>query len=301
MQQKLTYFLSDFHLGASYFENPLEVERKVVGFLDSIKESAKTIYLLGDILDYWYEYRYVVPKGFVRFFGKLAELSDMGIKIYWFIGNHDIWIFDYLPNELGVEVVQKECICTIDGKKFSYFRLVYEKILTLCTLVLLAWQKSLIVGSASMLPDDYENLAQSVVASNVFSNNILSAITTGNYWDVVQDYKPLMHLWYIGILVPFYFIYPAIYLFTIRIARKKQWDKQKTLLIVLGLLTVLSLMAYFLEKRSAARFYYFPFRFYEMLTGCLVAIGTKYFGGGGVKTDIECNAWSCAFDLFAYS
>lgn len=118
MQQKLTYFLSDFHLGASYFENPLEVERKVVGFLDSIKESAKTIYLLGDILDYWYEYRYVVPKGFVRFFGKLAELSDMGIKIYWFIGNHDIWIFDYLPNELGVEVVQKECICTIDGKKF---------------------------------------------------------------------------------------------------------------------------------------------------------------------------------------
>ena len=94
MQQKLTYFLSDFHLGASYFENPLEVERKVVGFLDSIKESAKTIYLLGDILDYWYEYRYVVPKGFVRFFGKLAELSDMGIKIYWFIGNHDIWIFD---------------------------------------------------------------------------------------------------------------------------------------------------------------------------------------------------------------
>lgn len=196
---------------------------------------------------------------------KLLEYGYLGVEIF-------LTVNGYL---LTCSLNKK----TSDGKQFSYFRFVYEKILRLWPLVLLAGLISLIVGSASMLPDDYENLAQSVVASNVFSNNILSAITTGNYWDVVQDYKPLMHLWYIGILVPFYVIYPAIYLFTIRIARKKQWDKQKTLLIVLGLLTVLSLMAYFLEKRSAARFYYFPFRFYEMLTGCLVAIGTKYFGG----------------------
>ena len=78
---------------------------KVVNFLDSIKDDADVIYLLGDILDYWYEYRYVVPRGFVRFFGKLAELADRGTRIVWFIGNHDIWIFDYLPKELGLSLI----------------------------------------------------------------------------------------------------------------------------------------------------------------------------------------------------
>ena len=99
------YFISDLHLGASYFNNPRRAEQRVVAFLDSIKEDAAEIYLLGDVLDYWFEYRYAVPRGYVRFFGKLAELSDMGISITWMIGNHDIWIFDYLPSELGVKVV----------------------------------------------------------------------------------------------------------------------------------------------------------------------------------------------------
>lgn len=95
-----------------------EAERRVVAFLDTIKEDADTIYLLGDILDYWYEYRYVVPRGYVRFFGKLAELSDRGINIVWLKGNHDIWIFDYLPKELGIEVVDGSLIREIHGKKF---------------------------------------------------------------------------------------------------------------------------------------------------------------------------------------
>lgn len=118
MERRLTYFLSDFHLGARYFKHPLDVERRVVSFLDSIKTDAKEIYLLGDILDYWFEYRYVVPRGFVRFFGKLAELSDLGIKIYWFIGNHDIWIFDYIPNELGINIIDGTCVKEIEGKRF---------------------------------------------------------------------------------------------------------------------------------------------------------------------------------------
>ena len=80
-KRRLTYFLSDFHLGARYFDSPLDNERRVVAFLDSIKDSAKEIYLLGDILDYWYEYRYVVPRGFTRFFGKIAELSYLVLKI----------------------------------------------------------------------------------------------------------------------------------------------------------------------------------------------------------------------------
>lgn len=99
------YFLSDLHLGAAYNDDNREIERRAVAFLDSIKEDAEEIYLLGDILDYWFEYKHVVPRGYVRFFGKLAELTDAGIRVTWIIGNHDIWIFDYIPGELGVEVI----------------------------------------------------------------------------------------------------------------------------------------------------------------------------------------------------
>lgn len=114
----IAYFLSDLHLGAPYFEDSREAERRVVDFLDSIKEEVDTLFLVGDILDYWYEYRHVVPRGFVRFFGKLAELSDRGVRIVWYIGNHDIWIFDYLPSELGIEVVDGYSVEELDGKKF---------------------------------------------------------------------------------------------------------------------------------------------------------------------------------------
>lgn len=118
MSKKTTYFLSDLHLGAPYMIHTRENELRIVAFLDSIKKDAETIYLLGDILDYWYEYRYVVPRGYVRFFGKLAELADSGIRIVWLKGNHDIWIFDYLPNELGIEVVDGSIVEEIHGKNF---------------------------------------------------------------------------------------------------------------------------------------------------------------------------------------
>lgn len=106
------------HLGAPYMGDVHENERRLVRFLESIRHDAKAIYLLGDVLDYWYEYRYCVPRGYVRFFGELASLADSGIKIKWFIGNHDIWIFDYLPSELGVEVVDGPVIETLEGRKF---------------------------------------------------------------------------------------------------------------------------------------------------------------------------------------
>ena len=118
MALKKVYFLSDLHLGASYFADPRAKERAVVQWLDSIKNTAAEIYLLGDILDYWYEYRTVVPRGYVRFLGKLAELSDAGVKLHWFIGNHDIWIFDYLPSEIGVEVIDGSVEREIMGKRF---------------------------------------------------------------------------------------------------------------------------------------------------------------------------------------
>ena len=96
------YFASDAHLGARFHKDPLAIEKKLVRWLDSIKEDASAIWFLGDLFDYWYEYKYVVPKGHVRFLGKLAELADRGIEIHIFIGNHDIWMFDYLPKEIGI-------------------------------------------------------------------------------------------------------------------------------------------------------------------------------------------------------
>lgn len=116
--KKSSYFISDLHLGAPYMPDSRENERRIVAFLDSIKANAETIYLLGDILDYWYEYRYVVPRGYVRFFGKLAELTDAGIRVVWLKGNHDIWIFDYLPKELGIEVKDGSIVEEIYGKKY---------------------------------------------------------------------------------------------------------------------------------------------------------------------------------------
>ncbi len=118
MTEKKIYFLSDLHLGAQYLGPRHEAERRVVRFLDSIADTAEEIYLLGDILDYWYEYRTVVPRGYVRFFGTLARLADRGVKIHWFIGNHDIWMFDYLRDEIGMEVVDGYAVREIMGQKF---------------------------------------------------------------------------------------------------------------------------------------------------------------------------------------
>jgi UDP-2,3-diacylglucosamine hydrolase len=116
--RKKIYFASDAHLGARAHRDSLAVEKKLVRWLDSIKDEAAAIYLLGDMFDYWYEYRYVAPKGFVRFLGKLAELSDAGVEIHLFIGNHDIWMFDYLPQEIGA-VIHRD-VLTVDllGKRF---------------------------------------------------------------------------------------------------------------------------------------------------------------------------------------
>ena len=93
---KPIYFLSDAHLGSWAIDHGRMQERRLVRFLDSIKEKAAAVYLLGDMFDFWYEYRYVVPKGYTRFLGKLSELTDMGVEVHYFTGNHDIWAYDYL-------------------------------------------------------------------------------------------------------------------------------------------------------------------------------------------------------------
>lgn len=112
-----TYFISDMHLGACTFDNPLDYERRVVRFLDSIKDDCSELFLLGDVIDYWFEYKQVVPRGFTRFLGKIGEFTDRGIPVHWFTGNHDIWIFDYIERETGAQVHHEGGIYTIQGKK----------------------------------------------------------------------------------------------------------------------------------------------------------------------------------------
>lgn len=104
---KKVYLASDFHLGVPSAEASLLRERKIIKWLDWIKQDAAAIMLVGDIFDFWFEYKHVVPKGFVRFLGKIAQLKDEGIPIFIFTGNHDMWMFDYLQNELGVVIIRE--------------------------------------------------------------------------------------------------------------------------------------------------------------------------------------------------
>lgn len=111
----VVYFASDFHLG---IEHSRKREKKIVAWLDMVRKDATHIILLGDLFDYWFEYRNYVPKGFTRFLGKLAELSDQGINIQIFTGNHDIWMFEYFPNELGIPVHRDSQLYLFNGRRY---------------------------------------------------------------------------------------------------------------------------------------------------------------------------------------
>lgn len=115
---KNIYFISDAHLGSLATENGREQERLLVAFLDSIKDKAQAVYMLGDMFDFWYEYRHVVPKGFSRFLGKLSELTDSGVEVHYFLGNHDIWAYSYLQDECGVVLHKTPVTTVINGKTF---------------------------------------------------------------------------------------------------------------------------------------------------------------------------------------
>lgn len=104
---KNIFFASDFHLGVPAGEQSKAREQRVIDWLTSIEDTAQEIYLVGDIFDFWFEYKHAIPKGFVRFQGKIAELVDKGIKIYFFTGNHDMWMFDYFEKELGVTIIRQ--------------------------------------------------------------------------------------------------------------------------------------------------------------------------------------------------
>ena len=115
---KNVYFLADAHLGSLAIPHQRMQERRLVRFLDSIKEKAAAIYLLGDMFEFWNEYRHVVPKGYTRFLGKLSELTDMGVEVHYFTGNHDIWTYGYLEEECGVILHRQPLTTDIYGRVF---------------------------------------------------------------------------------------------------------------------------------------------------------------------------------------
>ena len=117
-ENKKASFSSDNHLGLPGKVNSLEREKIFIKWLDSIKDDAQIIFLLGDLFDFWFEFKKVVPKGYTRLFGKLAELTDSGIKIYFFVGNHDSWMMSYFKDELGIDIFFKPKKFQINSKKF---------------------------------------------------------------------------------------------------------------------------------------------------------------------------------------
>ena len=117
MNKKNIYFASDFHLGSPNMGESRKREKIIISWLDSIKNQAESIYLIGDIFDFWYEYQMVVPKGFVRFLSKLADLTEKGIRIHIIVGNHDLWMKDYLIQECGVEIHHNPIIITKNNKQ----------------------------------------------------------------------------------------------------------------------------------------------------------------------------------------
>lgn len=112
------YFISDAHLGSRGIPHRRQQERRLVRFLDDIKDKASAVYMLGDMFDFWYEYREVVPRGYTRFLGKVSELTDAGVEVHFFVGNHDIWCTDYLVQECGVILHHEPATVELGDKLF---------------------------------------------------------------------------------------------------------------------------------------------------------------------------------------
>ena len=117
MARTKLYFASDFHLGIPDYESSLKREKMLVDWLDKTSRDATEIFLMGDVFDFWFEYKHVIPKGYIRLLGKLAEITDRGIPVHLFKGNHDIWAFDYLKKELNIQLHRNAVIRTFEGKK----------------------------------------------------------------------------------------------------------------------------------------------------------------------------------------
>lgn len=195
--------------------------------------------------------------GGVTFQNGLLPFGYLGVDVFFVISGY------FLIKSLFYSFV---------NNSFDYFKFIFRKIIRLWPLVLLVSGISIIIGFFFMLPDDYENLAESVVASVLFSNNILACITTKNYWDIVNLYKPLMHLWYIGVLMKAYIILPLFYMLILYFNRK---NVKRSMMVGTIVLTVASLLLFLMPFSTAWKFYYLPFRLFEITIGGLVFFCTR--------------------------
>jgi UDP-2,3-diacylglucosamine hydrolase len=118
MARDKIYFASDFHLGTDSYGPSRDREARLVRWFDSIKHDAAELFLMGDVFEFWFEYKTVIPRGYIRFLGKLAELTDAGVKLYLFKGNHDMWMFNYFTEQLGATIISNELVIERGGKKF---------------------------------------------------------------------------------------------------------------------------------------------------------------------------------------
>lgn len=193
-------------------------------------------------------------------------LYHAGIMKYGYLG---VDLFLVISGYLTTKSLYKALILNKPDRR-GYLTFELSRVIRLLPPLLIAGIFCMLMGYFVMLPDDYENLSQSVIATNGFGNNILSAITTKNYWDISNEYKPLMHTWYVGVLMQFYLFYPILFYF----AHIKKNPKE-ILITIISVLAVISLLLYFTTTDTAHRFYYLPSRFFEFATGGIVALVYK--------------------------
>ena len=218
-------------------------------------------------------------------------LFHFGIQTYGYLG---VDIFLVLN---GYLVINSLLDGAENGKKETYFGFLFKKLLAFWPFILIAGTVSLIIGCFAMLPDSYENLAESVVASNVFANNILLCITTGDYWNALNIYKPLMQFWYIGLLMQSYLILPVIPL-----ATKKSSNQRRLCAVLFAALTAISLVLYLNhEFPSEQKFYYLPFRFFELSLGAVIACLKPYLKSISYKPLFRGKAIALAGKIVAFA
>lgn len=204
----------------------------------------------------------------------LKAIAIIAVVFYHFGGGY--LTYGYLGVDIFFVVsgyfMMKSISKAMQENTFSYWKFIVGRVARLWPLVLIMSTLALIIGYFVMLPDDLENMSESVIASNVFANNILSCITTRNYWDIANVFKPLMHTWYLGVLMQAYVLLPIIYLVVFKLTK----GNMNAVKVSVMAITLISLIAYLLPvATSAEKFYYLPFRAFELTLGGLVVFAPK--------------------------
>ena len=216
-------------------------------------------------------------------------LYHSGFMAYGYLG---VDVFLVISGYLTTKSLQRRLLTDNGGSGAGYLGFEFDRIVRLLPQLLIAGATCMALAFWTMLPDDYENLSESVVATNLFGNNVLAAITTKNYWDVVNEYKPLMHTWYVGVLMQFYIVYPILFF----LARLDKKNPKRTLIVMLSALVVASLAVYFVTDDVAKRFYYLPSRLFEFGVGGIAAL---VYTPKAAKLSHKCFAYVCYALLLA--